>query len=136
MGFSRYGKQTKIRMINQPCYILHFEFVLPVPMYCKLDSSVSPTAVKIQLEFLQSIGPKFSVKLTDSLSQIVSPESSWENNHCCVKFFAPYPQCPRTDLNKRLSHHESLYPIGLKSERIEILHGGFHYIDFSKTDFY
>ena len=75
MGFSRYGKQTKIRMINQPCYILHFEFVLPVPMYCKLDSSVSPTAVKIQLEFLQSIGPKFSVKLTDLLSQIVSPES-------------------------------------------------------------
>ena len=72
MGFSRYGNQTKIRMINQPCYILYFEFVLPVPMYCKLDSSVSPTAVKIQLEFLQSIGPKFSVKLTDTLSQILS----------------------------------------------------------------
>ena len=80
MGFSRYGNQTKrwqlhlldIRMINQPCYILHFEFVLPVPMYCKLNSAVSPTAVKIQLEFLQSIGPKFSVKLTDTLSQILS----------------------------------------------------------------
>ena len=68
--------KPKIRMINQPCYILHFEFVLPVPMYCKLNSAVSPTAVKIQLEFLQSIGPKFSVKLTDSLSQIVRTESN------------------------------------------------------------
>ena len=29
-------------------------------------------------------------------------------------------QCPRTDSNKRLSQHESLYPIGLKSARIEI----------------
>jgi hypothetical protein len=28
------------------------------------------------------------------------------------------------------------YPVGLKSARIKIPHGGFHYIDFSKTDFY
>ena len=77
MGFSRYGNQTKSWQLhlldkNDKSTILHFEFVLPVPMYCKLDSSVSPTAVKIQLEFLQSIGPKFSVKLTDTLSQILS----------------------------------------------------------------
>ena len=49
-------------------------------------------------------------------------------------------QCPRTDLNKRsLSRPKTTTArklIGLKSARIEILHGGFHYIDFSKTDFY
>ena len=39
-------------------------------------------------------------------------------------------------LDQILSQHESLYPIGLKSARIEILHGGSHYIDFSKTDFF
>ena len=39
-------------------------------------------------------------------------------------------------LDQRLSQHKSLYPIGLKSARIEILHGGSHYIDLSKTDFY
>ena len=38
-------------------------------------------------------------------------------------------------LDQTLSQHESLYPIGLKSARIEILHGGSHYIDFSKADF-
>ena len=41
----------------------------------------------------------------------------------------PYP-------DQRLPQHESLYPIGLKSARIEIPHIGSHYIDFSKTDFY
>ena len=48
-------------------------------------------------------------------------------------------QCPRTDLNKKkslqpdqqLSQHERLYPIGLKSARIEMPS-----IDFSKTFFY
>ena len=51
-------------------------------------------------------------------------------------------QCPRTDLKKgpyldqRLPQYESLYPIGLKSERIEIAYIGSHYIDFSKTYFY
>ena len=39
-------------------------------------------------------------------------------------------------LDQRLPQHESLYPIGLKLSRIEILHGGFDYIDFSKPDFY
>ena len=39
-------------------------------------------------------------------------------------------------LDQRLSQHESFYPIGLKSARIEIPHGGSHYIDFSKIDFY
>ena len=39
-------------------------------------------------------------------------------------------------LDQRLPQDESLYPIGLKSARIEIPHGGFHYKDFSKTDFY
>ena len=39
-------------------------------------------------------------------------------------------------LDQRLPQHESLYPIGLKSARIEIPHIGFHYIDFSKIDFY
>ena len=38
--------------------------------------------------------------------------------------------------DQRLPQHESLYPIGLKSARIEIPHIGSHYIDFSKTDFY
>ena len=38
-------------------------------------------------------------------------------------------------LDQRLSQHESLYPIGLKPARIEIPHGGSHYIEFSKTDF-
>ena len=37
---------------------------------------------------------------------------------------------------QRLPQHESLYPIGLKSARIEIPHIGSPYIDFSKTDFY
>ena len=41
-----------------------------------------------------------------------------------------------SDLNQRLPQHESLYPIGLKSARIEIPHIGSHYLDFSKTDFY
>ena len=54
--------------------------------------------------------------------------------------FTMIPQRPRTDLNERvlprLPQHESLYPIGLKSVRIEIPNGGSHYIDFSKTDFY
>ena len=47
-------------------------------------------------------------------------------------------QCLRADLNKKLlqPQHESLYPIGLKSARIEIPHIGTHYIDFSKTGFY
>ena len=54
-------------------------------------------------------------------------------------------QLLRTDLNKRsigldldqrLPQHESLYPIGLKSPRIEIPHGGFYYIEFLKTDFH
>ena len=46
-----------------------------------------------------------------------------------------------TDLNKRLlprpktPSHESLYPIGLKSPRIEITHIGFHHIDFSNMIF-
>ena len=40
-----------------------------------------------------------------------------------IKIKGPY-------LDQRLPHHESLYPIGLKSARIEIK------IDFSKTDFY
>ena len=39
---------------------------------------------------------------------------------------SPYP-------DQRLPQHESL---GLKSARIEIPHGGSHYIDFSKTYFY
>ena len=39
-------------------------------------------------------------------------------------------------LDQRLLQHESLYPICLKSARIEIPHIGSHYIDFSKTDFY
>ena len=38
--------------------------------------------------------------------------------------------------DQRLSQHKSLYPIGLKSARIEIPHIGSHYIDFSKTDVY
>ena len=38
--------------------------------------------------------------------------------------------------DQRLSQHESLYPIGLKSARIVFPHIGSHYIDFSKTDFY
>ena len=37
---------------------------------------------------------------------------------------------------QRLPKHESIYPIVLKSARIEIPHIGSHYIDFSKTDFY
>ena len=36
---------------------------------------------------------------------------------------------------QRLPQHERLYPIGLKSSRIEIPHFGTHYIDFSETDF-
>jgi hypothetical protein len=39
-------------------------------------------------------------------------------------------------LDQRLPQHESLYPIGLKSAKIEIPHIGFNYIDFSKTDSY
>ena len=39
-------------------------------------------------------------------------------------------------LDQRLPQYESLYPIGLNLARIEIPHGGSHYIDFSKTDFY
>ena len=39
-------------------------------------------------------------------------------------------------LDQRLSQHERLYPIGLKSARIEISHIESHYINFSKTDFY
>ena len=39
-------------------------------------------------------------------------------------------------LDQRLSQHERLYPIGLKSARIEIPHIASHYIDFSKSDFY
>ena len=42
------------------------------------------------------------------------------------------PQRPRIKgsyLDKILLQHDSLYPIGLKSARIEILHSGFHYID-------
>ena len=50
-------------------------------------------------------------------------------------------QCSRTDLIKRslprpkttVPQHESLYPIELKSARTELLHIGFHYINFSKT---
>ena len=38
--------------------------------------------------------------------------------------------------DQRLPQQESLYPISLKSARIEIPHIGTHYIDFSKTDFY
>ena len=38
--------------------------------------------------------------------------------------------------DQRLSQHERLYPIGLKSARIEISHIESHYINFSKTDFY
>ena len=38
-------------------------------------------------------------------------------------------------LDQRLPQYESLYSIGLKSARIEILHDGSHYMDFSKTDF-
>ena len=39
-------------------------------------------------------------------------------------------------LHQRLPQHEILYPIGLKSARIDIPHVETHYIDFSKTDFY
>ena len=39
-------------------------------------------------------------------------------------------------LDQKLPQHESLYPIGLKSARIEIPHIVSHYIDFLKTDFY
>ena len=41
-----------------------------------------------------------------------------------------------SNLYQRLQQHESKYPIGLKSARIEIPHIGSHYIDFSKIDFY
>ena len=41
-----------------------------------------------------------------------------------------------SNLYQRLQQHESKYPIGLKSARIEIPSLGPHYIDFSKTDFY
>ena len=37
--------------------------------------------------------------------------------------------------DQRLPQHDTLYPIGLKSARIEIPHIRSHYIDFSKTDF-
>ena len=40
-----------------------------------------------------------------------------------------------SNLYQRLQQHESKYPIGLKSARIEIPHIGFHYIDFSKNRF-
>ena len=58
------------------------------------------------------------------------------------EFLHNITQCPRTDLNKRFlprpetKDYYSLYPVGLKSARIEIPHIGSHYIDFSKTDFY
>ena len=39
-------------------------------------------------------------------------------------------------LDQWLPQHESLYPIGLKSAKIENPHIGSHYIDFLKTDFY
>ena len=39
-------------------------------------------------------------------------------------------------LDQRIPQYETLYPIGLKSARIEIPHGGSHYIGFSKDDFY
>ena len=42
---------------------------------------------------------------------------------------------PSFYLDQRLPQHENLYPIGLKSTRIEIPNGGSHLIDFSKTDF-
>ena len=38
-------------------------------------------------------------------------------------------------LDQRLSQHENLYPIGLKSATIEMPHGGSHNIDFPKTYF-
>ena len=50
-------------------------------------------------------------------------------------------QCPRTDktkspyLDQRLPQHESLKPIGQKSQRIEIPHIGFHYIQFKNLIF-
>ena len=45
-------------------------------------------------------------------------------------------QVKNSYLDQRLSLHESLYPIGLKSATIEIPHGGSHYLDFSKPDYY
>ena len=38
-------------------------------------------------------------------------------------------------LDQQLPQHESFYPIGLKSARIEIPHGGSHYIDYEKNWF-
>ena len=39
-------------------------------------------------------------------------------------------------LDQKVPQHESLYPKGLKPARIETPNIGFHYKDFSKTDFY
>ena len=54
----------------------------------------------------------------------------------------PLPQCPRTDLNKRfLPRPKTTTALKLIPHRSKIsknwnLHGGSHYIDFSKIDFY
>ena len=46
------------------------------------------------------------------------------------------PQCPRTDyLDQRLPQHESLYPIGLKSARIEIPRSGNFLLSKMKNQF-
>ena len=69
------------------------------------------------------------VKLLDEMS---IAEDYFLTSHSVLEHIwikSPYP-------DPRLLQHESLYPIGLKSARIEIPHIGSHYIDFSKTDFY
>ena len=65
----------------------------------------------------------------------------WTSPHNLVKRFLKHSVLEQiwikcSYLDQRLPQHESLYPIGLKSARIEIPHIGSNYIDFSKTDFY
>ena len=67
---------------------------------------------------------------------------------CSYKFFQSdtvsysLSQRPRTDLNKwflprpKTTTALKLIPIGLKAPGNEIPHLEFHYIEFSKTDFY
>ena len=61
------------------------------------------------------------------------------NSKICYKLCKA--QRPRIDLNKGfyldqiLPQHESLYPIGLKSARIEIPHGGTFFTEWNEFEY-
>ena len=109
----------KIKLNLPPDWILKIGFL-------KTTSNLTNSDPKgMTLSCCDSLRFRFQLLIWMYFSLMVRNHSVLEQ----IWIKSPYP-------DQRLPRHESLYPIGLKSARIEIPHIGTHYIDFSKTDFY